>query len=527
MPVVAARRLLIERPAVAVAALVEGTAAPTAWAAVASVSSSVHPWDRAHELVSAPTPAVVGGPAAVSFAEPDFEQVFPFPQPSGGGMELFRRSPCDELDYDRDWEIGLPHHGWHRDDAHSQLKAALAAAGDPGDGNRVRIGILDTGYDPDHTTLPAHLRTELARNFADADNPDDATDPNRKLPGNQPGHGTATLALLAGTRVKIPGHPFDDFLGGAPHADVVPVRIADSVIHFRTSSMADGITYAAGANCRVLSISMGGIPSRAWARAVNEAYEAGLTIFAAAGNHFGRTPPRETIWPARFGRVVAVCGAQADGSPYHMPGIHFKMHGCFGPPSVMGTAMAAYTPNVSWALLGCRDGVGFAGGTSSATPQCAAAATLWLQTHPDPAGVLPWQRVEAVRHALFSTADRSHPQTDRFYGRGILKAARALTVPFRTDLAMTPPDDVSFPWLRILTPDVAVATQAGRQEMFEVEALQVFLETARLQELAGGADPIADAPPPREVRRVLRAMRLLPSVSNALRNHLTRILRRA
>jgi hypothetical protein len=129
----------------------------------------------------------------------------------------------------------------------------------------------------------------------------------------------------------------------------------------------------------------------------------------------------------------------------------------------------------------------------------------------------------SVRHALFSTADRSHPENDRFYGRGVLKAVPALDVPFRTDMPITPPDSVSFPWLRILGGAPALA---GREEMFEVEALQVFVETQRLQELAGGADPIADQPPAKEVKSVLDAMRKLAGVSNALRTHLDNIVPR-
>src|SRR5262249_34275308 len=160
-----------------------------------------------------------------------------------------------------------------------------------GDGQRIRVGILDTGYDPAHATLPLHLRTDLQRNFVDADS-NDATDPGRHFPGNNPGHGTATLALLAGRRVAIPGSAFDDELGGPRFAEVAPVRIADSVIHFYTSAMAKGIEYAIEAGCQVVSISMGGLPARSWAAAVNLAYEAGVAIFAAAGNRFGPSPPR-------------------------------------------------------------------------------------------------------------------------------------------------------------------------------------------------------------------------------------------
>ena len=108
----------------------------------------------------------------------------------------------------------------------------------------------------------------LARNFVDGD-PNNATDPGRFFPLNNPGHGTSTLSLLAGNHVVLPSRAFDDFLGGAPFAEIVPVRIADSVVHFQTSTMAAGIEYAAEIGAQVLSVSMGGVPSRAWATAVN------------------------------------------------------------------------------------------------------------------------------------------------------------------------------------------------------------------------------------------------------------------
>jgi subtilisin family serine protease len=524
MSVHASRRLLIERPAAsAVLESLSSTAAPTEWVAVPRPAGvSVHPWDEAHRAVRAP--AALGlESTGVSYAEPDFVQVFPFPRPDSGGLESLTSSPCEDRGPNDYWPVGTPAHGWHLDAGHSQLKAARDRAGDPGDGHRVRVGLLDTGYDPAHVTLPLHLLTALQRNFADGD-PEDATDPGRHFPGNQPGHGTATLALLAGRRVRVPDTGFDDFLGGAPFAEVVPVRIADSVIHFYTSAMAAGIEYAIAAGCHVVSISMGGVPARSWAAAVNRAYEAGIAIFAAAGNRFGPAPPRSIIYPARFNRVVAVCGVTADGTPYYKPGLHSNMQGCFGPAEKMGTALAAYTPNAPWAMMGCPGNVGFGGGTSSATPQAASAAALWLQATAAPAPVAPWQRVEAVRHALFGAADRTHPNADEYYGRGVLKAAAALDVPFRSDLPKTPPDQVSFPWLRAI--DLLESLPNGEQQMYEVEALQVYLQTPRLQELAGGADPIANQLTADEARPVLEALRQSPMISEALRAKLGGILGR-
>jgi hypothetical protein len=97
--------------------------------------------------------------------------------------------------------------------------------------------------------------------------------------------------------------------------------------------------------------------------------------------------------------------------PYY--GLPFgTMQGNWGPDSKMATAMAAFTPNMPWAELGCAGVVDMDGqGTSAATPQIAAAAALYLQKHakrnlrsrklPE-----PWMRVEAVRHALFVSANK-------------------------------------------------------------------------------------------------------------------------
>jgi hypothetical protein len=491
-------------------------------AADRSGGSSEHPWDQAHRLLHQPASFGLEGTAQLSYAEPDFIQEFPYERRTDRALESFAAPPCSDEPPDGFWPVGNPVVGWHLGANHSGLKVARERVGDP-TGRRVRIAHLDTGYDPTHAALPLYLNTELARNFMDGD-PRDATDPGRHSPLNQPGHGTATMALLAGRRVSVPARDFDDFLGGAPFAEVVPVRIGNSVVHFQTSSMAAGIDYAVQAGCDVVSISMGGIPTRQWAEAVNRAYEAGVVIFAAAGNRFGRSPPSAIVYPARFNRVVAVCGVTADGSPYYRRGLHRHMQGCFGPPAKMVTALAAPTPNTPWAVMGCKQLIGFGGGTSSATPQVAAAAALWLQSVTVPAGIYPWQKVEAVRWALFSSAAKdttNREDREKFFGQGLLRSAAALDVPFRTDLSNTLADTVSFPWLQTVgaLESVPVAP-TGEQLMYEVEALQVFLQTPGLQELVGGADPQTNSLPRAELRKLLDAMHTSPMISDALRTHL-------
>jgi subtilisin family serine protease len=407
---------------------------------------------------------------------------------------------------------------WHLGDSFSQLASARDHVGAPS-GNRVRVGILDTGFDPAHSTLPLQLLLELQRDFFDDDL--DATDPGVSGLGNNPGHGTATQALLASRRVHPQGEPaFDEFLGGAPHAEVVPIRIANSVIHFSSSTMAEGIEYAVTSGCRIISISMGGVPSRRWAHAVNAAYEAGVSIFAAAGNNIGDgLPTRKTVWPARFNRVVGVCGATADKSPYFKRGFN-GMQGNFGPEEKMHTAIAAYTPNVPWAVMGCGDVVSMnGGGTSAATPQVAAAAALWCQHRPSSTNIERWQRAEAVRHALFTSADKTPPDRIEFFGQGLLRARDALDVPFDISRPKAEKDNVWFPLFNLLTgfDELSVA----RRRMLEVEAAQLAASSPEINEVLPDPDVPPDQIPARDRQRILDALQRHRSASSTFREFIT------
>jgi subtilisin family serine protease len=487
----------------------------------------MHPWDVAHGVLDYPQAAGLESARELQFVEPDFEQSFPYElqEPETLESALERAESCVRRGINWQWPNPGNRFAWHLDDDYSQLRTARSAVGDPGDGKRIQIGILDTGYDPGHSTLPLHMRYDLARNLT-GDGPEtNATDPGSNFPMTNPGHGTATLALLAGNVMDAAGSPpLDDYLGGAPFAEVVPIRIANSVIHFRTSAMAQGIEYAAKIGCQVISISMGGVPTQLWADAVNMAYESGMCIFAAAGNRIGPAPPASLVYPARFNRVVAVCGFTADNKPYFIDGLHRQMHGCYGPPSAMKTAMAAYTPNTPWADMGCGSLVNPDGaGTSSATPQCAAAATLWLQKHrPNPSE--KWQVVEAVRHALFSSADKNPVVGTNYFGNGLLRASDALGIPFKENLAKTLADTVSFPWLRLVGALESVDdTDTIRQKMFETEALQLYLQSPSLQRIAGGADPHVDELDRETLIEFVKQIRTMPSASKSLRRNLDEI----
>ena len=92
------------------------------------------------------------------------------------------------------------------------------------------------------------------------------------------GHGTGTLGILAGGPT---GATLEVALGGAPEAEVLPVRISDRVVLLRTSALAAGLQYAADSRCDVITLSMGGLPSRLWGEVIDELSERGVALLLA------------------------------------------------------------------------------------------------------------------------------------------------------------------------------------------------------------------------------------------------------
>ena len=464
------------------------------------------PWDLAHAQVAAQLGVAESD---VLFAEPDIiHDIYQDPNSAAPGKNFGAALSCQEDEQDAGHRKatgqGL---AWHLDDAHSQLGSARAAVHftDP----RTRIAHVDTGYHRAHATKPAHIMTALERNFVERDGmPGSAQDPdNRVFLLDNSGHGTGTISILAGG--TIPSK--NVVMGGAPDAEVLPLRVADSVVLLRTSALARALEYAVQQRCDVITMSMGGLPSRAWAEAVDKLYEAGVVFCAAAGNHTGKLPPKVLVYPARYERVIAVCGVMANGTPY--AGLDGALEGSFGPDAVMGKALAAYTPNIPWARFGCNDAVRFNGeGTSSATPQVAAAAALWIEKYKN---LLPrnFQRVEAVRHALFSTAkgknDRSH------FGNGVVQALAALAVTPKLDLPMSAKSKNSFAFLRLVT-GLGITQVPPREEMFNLELVQRWLLSEELQEMVPDPEAFSTLDEKTQ-RRFMDAIIADPQTSLALR----------
>ncbi|HET6559848.1 MAG TPA: S8/S53 family peptidase [Prolixibacteraceae bacterium] len=445
--------------------------------------TEINPWDIAHLSAGA-----LGEDA--SYIEPNFINEFT--------VERKVADPADQLnaksfgsgntgdDYDSDW---APNKNivWHLDEKHSQLLKARTAF--VHDDYEIRIGHLDTGYSKMHFAIPEAIRTNtLQRNFVKGQRPNDAHDPFSDGFLKQPGHGTGTLGLLAGTKVDLAtdNGRFQDYLGGAYFANVICCRIAESVILFKTNAFAQALQYLtelslSGTQVHVVSMSMGGAPSKIWADAVNAAYDAGITMVTASGNNFSGLPTRHVVYPARFKRVIAACGVTYDFKPYYTELLN-EMQGCFGPSRHMSHALAAFTPNTPWASVETNT-IRFSGaGTSSATPQIAAAAAIYYKKyHNELDRLLPWQRVEAVRNALYHSAlkkvneGENYDDFATYFGNGILQAHSSLSIPVNSRLAKTPKDEVPwFPILNTLFKKVPNQQQRTKLDMLNTEIAQLI-----------------------------------------------------
>ena len=484
------------------------TGQPTWFQADIPTGPTRNPWDLTHQQVA---DSLGLDPASVLFAEPDLDQTI-YPDSAAPTPALtIAGGDCSPQAQDASHHKPTgPGFAWHLGGDYTDLGAArdLVTFTEP----RTRIAHIDTGYYPGHETLPQHLLTGLQHSFVnDGHSPDNAADPDNKVPVlDNSGHGTGTIGILAGNRVHAAG---DMYLGGAPHAEVLPLRIADSVVLFRTSALAAALTYATEQHCDVITLSMGGLPSRAWAEALDAAYEQGVVLCAAAGNHVNGSPPHTTVYPARFARAISVCGVMADNSPYD--GLGFALQGSAGPPEVMQHALSTYTPNIPWPLWGCPTTIRLNGeGTSAATPQVAAAAALWIEHNKN---TLPrtWQRVEAVRHALFNSA-KPHPNRDRI-GNGILNATAALGINPTFGLPQSPRSTTSFAFLRLIT-GIGLDEPTTQEEMFNLELAQRWLVNPELGTIIANPDATTDIDT-EQTQKLITAILEDANTSDALRRH--------
>lgn len=268
-------------------------------------------------------------------------------------------------------------------------------------GAGVRVGHPDTGYTAHPQIAGPRLRIADGYDFVD----DDA-DPRDPMTGMHPGHGTATGSVIFSDRAP-------SLFGIAPGAELVPLRVSSSVIHFSFDNVVRALYRARDRGCHVVSMSLGGPwAGRSLSRAADRLVAEGMILFAAAGNH-----TKMVMFPALLDNVIAVAANNADNKPWS--------------GSASGAAVDITAPGESvWRAYAFKKNGALtfdtqrSSGTSYATAATAGVCALWLQRHGAAALRTRYGgRLASVFSALMKAHCRpvSGWKTER-YGPGILDA---------------------------------------------------------------------------------------------------------
>src|SRR5213083_2850096 len=258
-------------------------------------------------------------------------------------------------------------------------------------GGGVTVAVLDSGVAADADLVQPANRILASVNFAD-----------QRLASDPGGHGTHIAGIIAGNGSRSGG----EFVGIAPQANVVDVRVLGSTGSGRISSVIRGIEWVlanrAAYNIRVINLSFGAHANLSYradpmSAAVEIAWRRGLVVVAASGNG---GPERDTVVTPGIDPYVITVGATDDRGTVSRPDDMFAWFSAWGSTDsnakpdlvapgrrlvsirVPGSALDALFPD---RVVMAQNGSTYfrLTGTSMATGVVSGAAALLLEGRPD------------------------------------------------------------------------------------------------------------------------------------------------
>lgn len=243
----------------------------------------------------------------------------------------------------------------------------------------IRVGIVDTGIDPDHPDFAG--RVSATRDFTGEGDRDNN------------GHGTHVAGIVGGSGAQSGGK----YRGVAPDCTLIVAKVLKGNGSGMMSDVIAGLEYAANLYAQVINLSLGGGSNcdgtDALSVACNNLVDQGIVVCVASGN---AGPGAGTLGspgcaekPITIGATdkqdgiagYSSRGPTADGRV--KPDICFpgsSIHSCRAKGTSMGDPIDAYYTTAS--------------GTSMATPHASGASALLLQAHPE---LKPGQVKDALR----------------------------------------------------------------------------------------------------------------------------------
>lgn len=250
------------------------------------------------------------------------------------------------------------------------------SASEPATGSGVRVAVLDTGIDLSHPDLEANIAGGY-----NAVNP-------RKKPSDGNGHGTHVAGTIAAANNTV------GVVGAAPAARLYAVKVLGDNGFGWLSDIIEGIDWSIRNGMQVINMSLGSsADSQSFHDAVTAAYNAGITVVAAAGND---GPTDNTVnYPARYPEVIAVAAMDRADSL-----ASFSSRGPEVDLAAPGVDIYSTYKGGSYATMS---------GTSMAAPHVAGTAALilgrWGALTPDAVRTHLIATAEAVPAAVYPLVD--------------------------------------------------------------------------------------------------------------------------
>jgi membrane-anchored mycosin MYCP len=252
-------------------------------------------------------------------------------------------------------------------------------------GEHVKVAVVDSGVDDSHRQLPR------------IDSFDETGTGSRDCTG----HGTMVAGIIAAQNLQSDHNPF---LGVAPRARVISVKVANQEQDNDPQMLAKGIRRAADLGAEIINVSVQTPDFPALQSAVRYAQSRGALIVAAAGNtQQDQKATEEKLYPASYDGVISVGAVGRDGKVEDFTDTKSRV-------SVVapGKAVISTWPGNTYQS---QDG------TSFAAPYVAATAAL-VKSY------FPHLTAEQIKHRIEATADGG---TSAGSGHGMINPLRAVT----------------------------------------------------------------------------------------------------
>jgi subtilisin family serine protease len=254
-------------------------------------------------------------------------------------------------------------------------------------GDPVKVGVIDTGIDLSHPDLKDNIQGGYNAIYP------------WKSPNDDNGHGTHVAGIIAALNNSI------GVVGVGPKIDLYAIKVLNAGGSGYLSDVIEGLGWAVEHGIQVVNMSLGTDQDvKSFHDAIKNAYNAGVTIVAAAGNDGGAVD-----YPAAYPEVIAVSATDENNQ--------------IASWSSRGPEVDLAAPGVN--IYSTYKGSTYKtlSGTSMAAPHVTGAAALIIDK-----GKCGTCTPDEIRQRLQQTAsDLGDPGTDNLYGAGLVNVYKALT----------------------------------------------------------------------------------------------------